>query len=79
MCIMYIHNVHVQCMCKCGWMVFILGQSLWQLERNENSLTAGNLATITSFGEPLMEAVCRDAKSGHDVTRVSRREVFCVF
>ena len=40
-----------------------------QLEWNEDSLTAGNLATITSFGEPLMETVCRDASSGHDVTR----------
>ena len=54
--------------------VFVLfpipGQSLWQLERNEDSLTARNLATITSFGEPLMEAVCRDASSGHDVTRM---------
>ena len=42
-----------------------------QLEWNDDSLTAGNLATITSFGEPLMEIVCRDASSGHDVTRVS--------
>ena len=47
------------------------GQKAWQLEWNENSLTAGNLATITSFGEPLMEIVCRDASSGHDVARVS--------
>ena len=42
-----------------------------QLEWNDDSLTAGNLATITSFGEPLMEIVCRDASSGHDVMRVS--------
>jgi nuclear pore complex protein Nup205 len=46
------------------------GQSLWQLERNDDSLSASNLATITSFGEPLMETVCRDASSGHDVTRM---------
>lgn len=58
---------------------FIPGQSLWQLEWNENSLTASNLATITSFGEPLMEVVCRDASSGHDVTRVREHSTVLIF
>ena len=47
------------------------GQTGLRLEWSEDSLAAGNLATIASFGEPLMEIVCRDASSGHDITRVS--------
>ncbi|CAI8023966.1 Nuclear pore complex protein Nup205 [Geodia barretti] len=46
------------------------GQTGLRLEWSEDSLAAGNLATIASFGEPLMEIVCRDASSGHDVTRM---------
>lgn len=38
---------------------------------DNDSLSTGNLATIAAFGEALKETVCRDASSGHDVTRVS--------
>ena len=51
-------------------LLYIAGPTGWRLEWSEDSLAAGNLATITSFGEPLMETVCRDASTGHDITRV---------
>ena len=31
---------------------------------------ASNLSVLASFGEGLMETVCRDACSGHDIARV---------
>ena len=48
------------------------GSNVWRLEENHNSLVAANLSVLGSFGEGLMETVCRDACSGHDIARVSK-------
>ena len=37
-------------------------------------MAAANLTTLNSFGEPFMDAVCKNACSGHDVARVSMEE-----
>ena len=34
-------------------------------------MDAGTLSILSSYGEPFMETVCRDACDGHDVGRVS--------
>ena len=40
-------------------------------------LAAENLATIASYGENLMQVVCRDVCDGHDVGKV-RNKNLCV-
>ena len=51
--------------------------NVWRLEENHNSVVAANLSVLSSFGEGLMETVCRDACSGHDIARVrkDRRDI----
>ena len=48
---------------------FLLG-GMWRLE-NDVSLTAMNLSVLSGCGDNLMDTVCRDACSGHDVPKVS--------
>ena len=64
-------GVFVPIFCDFGSKTWEPGQGVWRLEWNGGSLGTGNLKTISGFGEPLMETVCRDACSGHDITRVS--------
>jgi len=45
-------------------------QSLWEVEKKRQGMADANLTTLNSFGEPLMDAVCKNACSGHDVTKV---------
>ncbi len=44
---------------------------LWQPETELGTMATANLNTLSSFGEPFMDAVCKNACSGHDVARVS--------
>ena len=41
-------------------------------DTEHEQLCKENLATIATFGEALMEVVCRDACDGHDIGRVSQ-------
>jgi len=36
----------------------------------QGSLMAGNIHILTSYGDTLMDTVCKDACSGHDVDKV---------
>ena len=47
---------------------------MWEAEKELSTVAAANISTLNSFGEPLMEALCKNACSGHDVARVSSRE-----
>ena len=38
---------------------------------DESSLMAGSVHILTSYGNALMETVCKDACSGHDVDKVN--------
>lgn len=42
----------------------------WRLRHDPTGLKDGNIAVLTSFGDRLMDTVCRDACSGHDIARV---------
>ena len=42
---------------------------MWRLE-NDVSLGSINLSILSGCGDNLMETVCRDACSGHDVPKV---------
>ena len=44
------------------------------MEKKREGMAEANLTTLNSFGEPLMDAVCKNACSGHDVTKVRREE-----
>ena len=37
----------------------------------QGSLMAGNVHILSSYGNALMETICKDACSGHDVDKVS--------
>ena len=51
---------------------------LWQPESELGTMATANLTTLSSFGEPFMDAVSKNACSGHDVARVSARTLdFC--
>ena len=57
--------------CCCSFFhILVPDLGVRRLEWNDGSLATSNLETIASFGETLMETVCRDASSGHDITRV---------
>ena len=45
-------------------------QGLWDSDKHGEGLAEANLSTLNSFGEPFMDAVCKNACSGHDVARV---------
>ena len=48
-----------------------VGASIMNRDSEYERLASENLATISSYGENLMEVVCRYACDGHDVGRVS--------
>ena len=52
-----------------------VGASLTTADTDYDRLTQDNLNTILSYGDNLMEVVCRDVCDGHDVGGVSF--VFC--
>ncbi len=47
------------------------GASLWRTDTEEDSLASGNLSVLSSFGEPFMDLVAKNACSWHAVARVS--------
>lgn len=47
-----------------------LGQGPWMEYSGRASLSNMNLTMLNNYGENLMEMVCKDASSGHDVTKV---------
>ncbi len=53
-------------------------QSLWGAERKREGMAEANLSTLNSFGEPFMDAVCKNACSGHDVAKVCVCVCVCV-
>lgn len=47
------------------------GASLWRSDREDDTLSSGNLSVLSSFGEPFMDLVAKNACSWHAVARVS--------
>ena len=47
--------------------------SLWRTDKEEDTLSSGNLSVLSSFGESFMDMVAKNACSWHAVSRVSGR------
>ena len=48
-----------------------LSQGPWMEYSGRASLSNMNMTMLNNYGENLMEMVCKDASSGHDVTKVT--------
>ena len=53
--------------------------SLWRTDKEEDTLSSGNLSVLSSFGESFMDMVAKNACSWHAVSRVSGAAVFFVY
>lgn len=53
-----------------------LSQGPWMDYSGRASLSNMNMAMLNNYGESLLEMVCKDASSGHDVTKVMRISLF---
>lgn len=68
-------NIYIAHRCspiKCSLILSELGLfvgGMWRLE-SDVSLSSINLGILSGCGDNLMETVCRDACSGHDVPKV---------
>ncbi len=51
------------------------GASLWRTDKEEDTLSSGNLSVLSSFGESFMDMVAKNACSWHAVSRVSTDHV----
>jgi hypothetical protein len=51
---------------------------LWRLEHSAVDVAAADVTILNGYGNSLMDIICRDACSGHDIAKVSYNLMLCL-